>query len=66
MPLSVIQFLRSRKGHFLLDYVRGGPRAEVKALLQEDKSAAEILTFLKNSYGEKLAEGELQRLFLER
>ena len=55
-----------QKGAFLLDYVRAGPKAEVKALLAEKKSVAEILTFLRESYGDKLAVGELQRLFLER
>ena len=49
-----------------MDYLRGIPKAEVKALLAAGQTVGEVLLFIKNSYGEKLAVGELQRLFLER
>ncbi|XP_038061574.1 uncharacterized protein LOC119732212 [Patiria miniata] len=55
-----------QQGAFLLDYLRGGPKAEVKALLAERKTIGEIMTFLRESYRDKLPVGELQRLFLER
>ena len=55
-----------QRGAFLVDYLRGVPKSEVKALLASGQTVDEVLTFLKNSYGEKLAVGELQRLFLER
>ena len=54
-----------QRGAFLVDYLRGIPKAEVKALLAAGQTVGEVL-FIKNSYGEKLAVGELQRLFLER
>ncbi len=55
-----------QRGAFLVDYLRGIPKAEVKALLAAGQTVGEVLTFIKDSYGEKLAAGELQRLFLER
>ena len=55
-----------QRGSFLKDYLRGVPKLEVKALLADGQSVGEALDFLKDSYGEKLAVGELQRLFLER
>ena len=57
---------QDQKGPFLLDYLRGGPKAEVKAMLSEEKKINKVLDFLLESYGDRLATGELQRLFLER
>ena len=55
-----------QRAAFLVDYLRGIPKLEVKALVAEGQSAEEILGYLKQSCGDKLAVGELQRLFLER
>lgn len=55
-----------QRASFIKDYLRGTPRTEVKALITEGHTVKEILAFLKDSYGDKLAVGELQRLFLER
>ena len=39
-----------QQGPFLLDYLRGGPKAEVKAMLSEGKQVKEVLDVLLESY----------------
>ena len=51
---------------YLLDFVRGLPKAEVKALIKDMKTAEDILQFLQDSYSGVQNLGELQRLFLQR
>ena len=58
--------LPHQRGQFLLDSLKGGPRVEAKALLNGGKKAEEVLDYLKDSYGEGLTSGELQRRLLDR
>ena len=55
-----------QRGAFLLDYLKDGPKAEVKSLVKEGKEIEELLSFLETSYSDYVPVGELQRLFLER
>ena len=55
-----------QRGQFLLDYLRAGPKIEVRSLLSGGKSAQDCLEYLQSSYGESLTSGELQRQFLQR
>ena len=55
-----------QKGQFLLDFLRAGPKIEVKSLLSDGKTVTEALAYLRSSYGEPLTSGELQRKFLGR
>ena len=54
------------KRPYITDFLRGVPKAEAKAFLQEGKSAQDLLDFLHDSYAGGQALGELQHQFLER
>ena len=54
------------KGPYITDFLRGVPKAEAKAFLQEGKSAQDLLDFLHDSFAGGQALGELQHQFLER
>ena len=49
-----------QRGSFLVDYLRGVPKLEAKALLADGQTVDEVLVFLKESYGDKRAVGEFQ------
>ena len=56
----------TRQATFLLDYLRGGPKDEAKAIIKGGGNVEEMVDFLKSSYAEVIPVGELQRRFLER
>ena len=55
-----------QQGAFILDYLKDGPKMEVKSLIREGKGIADILSYIQDSYADHVPVGELQRLFLER
>ena len=56
----------TRQATFLLEYLRGGPKDEAKAIIKGGGNVEEMVDFLKSSYAEVIPVGELQRRFLER
>ncbi|XP_038062329.1 uncharacterized protein LOC119732798 [Patiria miniata] len=55
-----------QRSHFLLESLRGSPRIEAKALMNDGAGVEEVLNYLVSSYGESLTSSELQRRLLER
>ena len=55
-----------QRAAFLVDYLKDGPKAEVRALIGEGKGVEELIEFLRKSYKDYVPLGELQRYFLER
>ena len=55
-----------RQVTFLLDYLRGRPKDEAKAIIKGVGNIEGIVDFLMSSYAEVIPVGELQRRLLER